>query len=128
MMRTQLNRMAEIGAEFAKLGVQMGMPTGHNYFNKKKDWLDGVQVIYLSPPCRVSSKATIEDDTVFRFKEIGITLKMKKVSCPLDITDEQLDGLIKELEAELEYLRSAEGLLELKEVVDEIWAKTKWVV
>ena len=127
-MRTQLNRIAEIGAEFAKLGVQMGMPTGVNYFNKKKDWLDGVKVIFISPPYKVSSKATIEDDTVFIFKEIGITLKMKKVSCPLDITDKELECLIQELETELEYLRSAEGLLELKEVVDESWAKTKWVV
>ncbi len=127
-MRTQLNRIAEIGAEFAKLGVQMGMPTGHNYFNKKKNWLDGVQVIYISTPYKVSSKATIEDDTVFNFKEIGITLKMKKVSCPLDITDEQLEGLIKELEAELNYLKSTEGLLELRKVIDDTWAKTEWVV
>ena len=104
------------------------MPTGHNYFNKKKDWLDGVKVIYISPPYKVSSKATIEDDTVFIFKEIHITLKMKKVSCPLDITDEQLEGLIKELEAELNYLKSTEGLLELRKVIDDTWAKTEWVV
>ena len=127
-MRTQLNRIAEIGAEFAKLGVQMGMPTGFNYFNKKKDWMDGVQVIYKSPSYKVSAKATLEDWAVFTFKDIRISLKRRKVECPLDITDEQLEGFIKELEAELEYLRSAEGLLELKEVVDEIWAKTKWVV
>ena len=127
-MREQLNRIAEIGAEFAKLGVQMGMPTGYNYFNKKKDWLDGVQVIYTSPFYKVSVKSTLEDDTVFTYKDINIALKRRKVDLPLDITDEQLEGLIKELETELEYLRSSEGLLELKEVVDESWAKTKWVV
>ena len=127
-MREQLNRIAEIGAEFAKLGVQMGMPTGYNYFNKKKDWLDGVQVIYTSPFYKVSVKSTLEDDTVFTFKDIRIALKRRKVDLPLDITDEQLEGLIKELETELEYLKSTEGLLELKEVVDESWAKTKWVV
>lgn len=127
-MRTQLNRIAEIGAEFAKLGVQMGMPTGYNYFNKKKDWLDGVQVVYTSPFYKVSVKSTLEDDTVFVFKDIKIALKRREVDLPLDITDEQLEGFIKELETELEYLRSAEGLLELKEVVDESWAKTKWVV
>ena len=127
-MRTQLNRIAEIGEEFAKLGVQMGMPTGYNYFNKKKDWLDGVQVIYTSPFYKVSVKSTLEDDTVFTFKDIRIALKRRKVDLPLDITDEQLEGFIKELETELEYLRSAEGLLELKEVVDESWAKTNWAV
>ncbi len=127
-MRAQLNRIARIGEEFAKLGVQMGMPTGYNYFNKKKDWLDGVQVIYESPSYKVSAKATLEDWAVFIFKDINISLELRTVGCPLDITDEQLEGFIKELEAELEYLRSAEGLLELKEVVDESWAKTKWVV
>ena len=127
-MRTQLNRIAEIGAEFAKLGIQMGMPTGINYFNKKKDWLDGVQVNYISPPCKVNAKATLDDWAFFIFKDIKISLKRRVVEYPLDITDEQLEGFIKELETELEYLRSAEGLLELKEVVDEIWAKTKWVV
>ncbi len=127
-MRTQLNRIAEIGAEFAKLGVQMGMPTGFNYFNKKKDWLDGVQVIYTSPFYKVSIKSTLEDDAVFMFKDIDIALKRRKVDLPLDITDKELEGLIQELETELEHFRSAEGLLELKEIVDEIWAKTKWVV
>ena len=127
-MREQLYRIAEIGADFAKLVVQMGMPTGFNYFNKKKDWLDVVQVIYTSPFYKVSVKSTLEDDTVFTFKDIDIALKRRKVDLPLDITDEQLEGFIKELETELEYLKSTEGLLELKEVVDESWAKTKWVV
>lgn len=127
-MREQLNRIAEIGAEFAKLGVQMGMPTGFNYFSKKKDWLDGVQVIYTSPFYKVSAKSTLEDDAVFMFKDINIALKRRKVDLPLDITDKEMEGLIQELETELEYFRSAEGLLELKEIVDEIWAKTKWVV
>ena len=127
-MRTQLNRIAEIGAEFAKLGVQMGMPIGYNYFNKKKDWLDGVQVIYTSPFYKVSVKSTLEDDTVFVFKDIKIALKRREVDLPLDITDKELEGLIQELETELEYLKSAEGLLELKEVVDESWAKTNWAV
>ena len=127
-MREQLNRIAEIGEEFAKLGVQMGMPTGYNYFNKKKDWLDGVQVIYKSPFYKVSAKSTLEDDVAFMFKDIRIALKRRKVDLPLDITDKELEGLIQELETELEYFRSAEGLLELKEIVDEIWAKTQWVV
>ena len=127
-MRSQLNRIAEIGEEFAKLGVQMGMPTGYNYFNKKKDWLDGVQVIYTSPFYKVSVKSTLEDDTVFTYKDINIALKRRKVDLPLDITDEQLEGFIKELETELEYLRSSEGLLELKEVVNESWAQTNWMV
>ena len=127
-MRAQLNKIAEIGEEFAKLGVQIGMPTGYNYFNKKKDWLDGVQVIYTSPFYKVSVKSTLEDDAVFMFKDINIALKRRKVDLPLDITDKELEGLIQELETELEYFRSAEGLLELKEIVNEIWAKTKWVV
>ena len=127
-MRAQLNKIAEIGAECSKLGVHMGMPTGYNYFNKKKDWLDGVQVIYTSPSYKVSVKSNLEDDAVFVFKDINIALKRRKVDLPLDITDKELEGLVQELETELEYLRSTEGLLELKEVVDEIWAKTKWVV
>ena len=127
-MRAQLNKIAEIGEEFAKLGVQIGMPTGYNYFNKKKDWLDGVQVIYTSPFYKVSVKSTLEDDAVFMFKDINIALKRRKVDLPLDITDKEMEGLIQELETELEYFRSAEGLLELKEIVNEIWAKTKWVV
>ncbi len=127
-MRAQLNRIAEIGEEFAKLGVQMGMPTGYNYFNKKKDWLDGVQVIYAGSCHRVSVKTTLKDWAVFIYKDIKISLKRRVVEYPLDITDEQLEGFIKELETELEYLRSSEGLLELKEVVDESWAKTNWAV
>lgn len=127
-MRAQLNRIAEIGAEFAKLGVQMGMPTGFDYFSKKKDWLDGVQVIYTSPFYKVSAKSTLEDDTVFTYKDIKIALKRREVDLVLDITDEQLEGLIKELEAELNYLKSTEGLLELRKVIDDTWAKTEWVV
>ncbi len=127
-MRTQLNRIAEIGAEFAKLGVQMGMPTGINYFRKKKNWLDGVKIIYISPPYKVSAKATLEDFAFFSFKDIRISLGRRTVEYPLDITDEQLEGLIKELEAEFEYLKSTEGLLELREVIDGTWDKTKWVI
>ncbi len=126
-MRAQLNRIAEIGEEFAKLGVQMGMPTGFNYFSKKKDWLDGVQVIYTSPFYKVSAKSTLEDDTVFTYKDIKIALKRREVDLVLDITDEQLEGLIKELEAELKYLKSTEGLLELKAVVDDAWNEKKWL-
>ena len=126
-MRAQLNKIAEIGAEFAKLGVQMGMPTGYNYFSKKKDWLDGVQVIYTSPFYKVSAKSTLEDDTVFTYKDIKIALKRREVDLVLDITDEQLEGLIKELEAELKYLKSTEGLLELKAVVDDAWNEKKWL-
>ncbi len=124
-MRAQLNRIARIGEEFAKLGVQMGMPTGFNYFNKKKDWLDGVQVIYKSRSYKVSAKATLEDSAVFIFKDINISLERRTVECPLDITDDQLEDMIKELETELDYLKSTEGLLELRQAIDDAWDKTK---
>ncbi len=124
-MRAQLNRIAEIGAEFAMLGVQMGMPTGYNYFSKKRDWLNGVKIFYTNPPYKVSAKATPEDDTVFMFKDMDMALTRGKVSCPIDITDDQLEDLIKELETELEHLKSTEGLLELRQTIDDAWVKTK---
>lgn len=124
-MRTQLNRIAEIGAEFAKLGVQMGMPTGFNYFRKSKDWLNDVHVIYTNPSYRVSSKSTFDSSTAFVYK--NIVVRGRVVEVPLDITDEQLDEIISVLESELKYLKTAEGLLELKAVVDDAWNEKKWV-
>lgn len=126
-MRTELNRIAEIGAEFAKLGVQMGMPTGFNYFRKSKDWLNDVHVIYTNPSYRVSSKSTFDSSTAFVYKNIVVREREKVVEVPLDITDEQLDEIISELESELKYLKTAEGLLELKAVVDDAWNEKKWV-
>jgi hypothetical protein len=124
-MRTELNRIAEIGAEFAKLGVQMGMPTGFNYFRKSKDWLNDVHVIYTNPSYRVSSKSTFDSSTAFVYK--NIVVRGRVVEVPLDITDKQLDEIISELESELEYLKTAEGLLELKAVVNDAWNERKWV-
>lgn len=124
-MRTELNRIAEIGAEFAKLGVQMGMPTGFNYFRKSKDWLNDVHVIYTNPSYRVSSKSTFDSSTAFVYK--NIVVRGRVVEVPLDITDEQLDEIISVLESELKYLKTAEGLLELKAVVDDAWNEKKWV-
>jgi hypothetical protein len=123
-MRTELNRIAEIGAEFAKLGVQMGMPTGFNYFRKSKDWLNDVHVIYTNPSYRVSSKSTFDSSTAFVYK--NIVVRGRVVEVPLDITDEQLEEIISELESELKYLKTAEGLLELKAVVDDAWNERKW--
>lgn len=127
-MRTQLNRIAEIGEEFAKLGVQMGMPTGFNYFRKSKDWVNDTYVIYTSPQYKVNSKSTFEDTAFFVYKDIKIRLNPNVVEIPLTITDEQLDEMISGLESELEYLKTAEGLLELKAVVDDAWNEKKWVV
>lgn len=124
-MRTELNRIAEIGAEFAKLGVQMGMPTGFNYFRKSKDWLNDVHVIYTNPSYRVSSKSTFDSSTAFVYK--NIVVRGRVVEVPLDITDKQLEEIISELESELEYLKTAEGLSELKAVVDDAWNEKKWV-
>ena len=124
-MRAQLNRIAEIGAEFAKLGIQMGMPTGFNYFRKSKDWLNDAHVIYTNPQYRVSSKSTFDSSTAFVYK--NIVVRGRVVEVPLDITDEQLDEIISKLESELEYLKTAEGLLELKAVVDDAWNEKKWV-
>jgi hypothetical protein len=124
-MRTQLNRIAEIGAEFAKLGVQMGMPTGFNYFRKSKDWLNDVHVIYTNPSYRVSSKSTFDSSTAFVYK--NIVVRGRVVEVPLDITDKQLEEIISVLESELKYLKTAEGLLELKAVVDDAWNEKKWV-
>lgn len=124
-MRTQLNRIAEIGAEFAKLGVQMGMPTGFNYFRKSKDWLNDVHVIYTNPSYRVSSKSTFDSSTAFVYKDIVV--RGRVVEVPLDITDKQLEEIISVLESELKYLKTAEGLLELKAVVDDAWNEKKWV-
>jgi len=124
-MRTELNRIAEIGAEFAKLGVQMGMPTGFNYFRKSKDWLNDVHVIYTNPSYRVSSKSTFDSSTAFVYK--NIVVRGRVVEVPLDITDEQLDEIISVLESKLKYLKTAEGLLELKAVVDDAWNEKKWV-
>ena len=123
-MRTELNRIAEIGAEFAKLGVQMGMPTGFNYFRKSKDWLNDVHVIYTNPSYRVSSKSTFDSSTAFVYK--NIVVRGRVVEAPLDITDEQLEEIISVLESELKYLKTAEGLLELKAVVDDAWNERKW--
>lgn len=123
-MRTELNRIAEIGAEFAKLGVQMGMPTGFNYFRKSKDWLNDVHVIYTNPSYRVSSKSTFDSSTAFVYK--NIVVRGRVVEVPLDITDKQLEEIISELESELEYLKTAEGLSELKAVVDDAWNERKW--
>lgn len=123
-MRTQLNRIAEIGAEFAKLGVQMGMPTGFNYFRKSKDWLNDVHVIYTNPSYRVSSKSTFDSSTAFVYK--NIVVRGRVVEVPLDITDKQLEEIISVLESELKYLKTAEGLLELKAVVDDAWNERKW--
>ncbi len=122
----KLNRIAEIAKEFARLGVQMGMPTGYNYFSKKKDWLDGVQVIYTSPSYKVSVKSTFEDNATFVYKEIDIRLNNERIALPLCITDEQIEAIINELETKLEYLKSTEGLLELKEVVNEVWNSKRW--
>lgn len=124
-MRTELNRIAEIGAEFVKIGVQMGMPTGFNYFRKSKDWLNDVHVIYTNPSYRVSSKSTFDSSTAFVYK--NIVVRGRVVEVPLDITDEQLDEIISVLESELKYLKTAEGLLELKAVVDDAWNEKKWV-
>lgn len=124
-MRTELNRIAEIGAEFAKLGVQMGMPTGFNYFRKSKDWLNDVHVIYTNPSYRVSSKSTFDSSTAFVYK--NIVVRGRVVEVPLDITDKQLEEIISVLESELKYLKTAEGLLELKAVVDDAWNEKKWV-
>lgn len=124
-MRTQLNRIAEIGAEFAKLGIQMGMPTGFNYFRKSKDLLNDVHVIYTNPSYRASSKSTFDSSTAFVYK--NIVVRGRVVEVPLDITDEQLDEIISELESELEYLKTAEGLLELKAVVGDVWNEKKWL-
>jgi hypothetical protein len=126
-MRTQLNRIAEIGAEFAKLGVQMGMPTGFNYFRKSKDWLNDIYMIYTSPQYKVSSKSTFEDAALFVYKDIRLSINPDVVEIPLRITDEQLDVMINELESELKYLKTAEGLLELKAVVEDAWNEKKWV-
>ena len=38
----------------------MGMPTGYNYFNKKKDWLDGVQSQFIQVHYKVSAKVYLE--------------------------------------------------------------------
>ena len=124
-MRTQLNRIAEIGAEFAKLGVQMGMPIGFNYFRKSKDWLNDVHVIYTCPSYRVSSKSTFDSSTAFVYK--NIVVRGRVVEVPLDITDKQLEEIISVLESELKYLKTAEGLLELKAVVNDAWNEKKWV-
>ena len=124
-MRTELNRIAEIGAEFAKLGVQMGMPTGFNYFRKSKDWLNDVHVIYTNPSYRVSSKSTFDSSTAFVYK--NIVVRGRVVEVPLDITDKQLEEIISVLESELKYLKTAEGLLELKAVVNDAWNERKWV-
>lgn len=123
-MRTELNRIAEIGAEFAKIGVQMGMPTGFNYFRKSKDWLNDVHVIYTNPSYRVSSKSTFDSSTAFVYK--NIVVRGRVVEVPLDITDKQLEEIISELESELEYLKTAEGLSELKAVVNDAWNERKW--
>lgn len=123
-MRTQLNRIAEIGAKFAKLGVQMGMPIGFNYFRKSKDWLNDVHVIYTNPSYRVSSKSTFDSSTAFVYK--NIVVRGRVVEVPLDITDKQLEEIISVLESELKYLKTAEGLLELKAVVDDAWNERKW--
>lgn len=124
-MRTQLNRIAEIGAEFVKIGVQMGMPTGFNYFRKSKDWLNDVHVIYTNPSYRVSSKSTFDSSTAFVYK--NIVVRGRVVEVPLDITDKQLEEIISVLESELKYLKTAEGLLELKAVVNDAWNEKKWV-
>ena len=124
-MRTELNRIAEIGAEFAKLGVQMGMPTGFNYFRKSKDWLNDVHVIYTNPSYRVSSKSTFDSSTAFVYK--NIVVRGRVVEVPLDITDKQLEEIISVLESELKYLKTTEGLLELKAVVNDAWNEKKWV-
>lgn len=123
-MRTELNRIAEIGAEFVKIGVQMGMPTGFNYFRKSKDWLNDVHVIYTNPSYRVSSKSTFDSSTAFVYK--NIVVRGRVVEVPLDITDKQLEEIISVLESELKYLKTAEGLLELKAVVDDAWNERKW--
>lgn len=124
-MRTQLKKIAEIAKEFVKLGIQMGMPTGFNYFRKSKDWLNDAHVIYTNPQYRVSSKSTFDSSTAFVYK--NIVVRGRVVEVPLDITDEQLDEIISKLESELEYLKTAEGLLELKAVVDDAWNEKKWV-
>ena len=124
-MRTELNRIAEIGAEFVKIGVQMGMPIGFNYFRKSKDWLNDAHVIYTNPSYRVSSKSTFDSLTVFVYKDIVV--RGRRVEVSLDTTDEQLDEIISKLESELKYLKTAEGLLELKAVVDDVWNEKKWV-
>lgn len=124
-MRTELNRIAEIGAEFVKIGVQMGMPTGFNYFRKSKDWLNDVHVIYTNPSYRVSSKSTFDSSTAFVYK--NIVVRGRVVEVPLDITDKQLEEIISVLESELKYLKTAEGLLELKAVVDDAWNEKKWL-
>ena len=124
-MRTQLKKIAEIAKEFVKLGIQMGMPTGFNYFRKSKDWLNDAHVIYTSPSYRVSSKSTFDSSTAFVYK--SIVVRGRVVEVPLDVTDEQLDEIISKLESELEYLKTAEGLLELKAVVDDAWNEKKWV-
>ena len=124
-MRTQLKKIAEIAKEFVKLGIQMGMPTGFNYFRKSKDWLNDAHVIYTNPQYRVSSKSTFDSSTAFVYK--SIVVRGRVVEVPLDVTDEQLDEIISKLESELEYLKTAEGLLELKAVVDDAWNEKKWV-
>ena len=124
-MRTQLKKIAEIASEFVKLGIQMGMPTGFNYFRKSKDWLNDVHVIYTNPSYRASSKSTFDSSTAFVYK--NIVVRGRVVEVPLDVTDEQLDEMISKLESELEYLKTAEGLLELKAVVGDVWNERKWV-
>ena len=124
-MRTRLNKIAQIASEFVKLGIQMGMPTGFNYFRKSKDWLNDVHVIYTNPSYRVSSKSTFDSSTAFVYK--NIVVRGRVVEVPLDITDKQLEEIISVLESELKYLKTAEGLLELKAVVDDAWNERKWV-
>lgn len=124
-MRTRLNRIAEIASEFVKLGIQMGMPTGLNYFSKKKDWLDGIIVCYINPPYTASSKSSFDSSPSFSYKDVNVS--RSKIEIPLDIADEKLEEIIQELETELEYLKTAEGLLELKQVVDDAWNEKKWV-
>jgi hypothetical protein len=124
-MRTRLNKIAQIASEFVKLGIQMGMPTGFNYFRKSKDWLNDVHVIYTNPSYRVSSKSTFDSSTAFVYK--NIVVRGRVVEVPLDITDKQLEEIISVLESELKYLKTAEGLLELKAVVDDAWNEKKWV-
>lgn len=124
-MRTRLNKIAQIASEFVKLGIQMGMPTGFNYFRKSKDWLNDVHVIYTNPSYRVSSKSTFDSSTAFVYK--NIVVRGRVVEVPLDITDKQLEEIISVLESELKYLKTAEGLLELKAVVDDAWNEKKWL-
>lgn len=122
-MRAQLNRIAEIGAEFAKLGIQMGMPTGFNYFFKSEDWLNDMHVIYTGSKQKFKKKSTLADSASFAYKEISIRLTDRRIELPVTITDKQLEVLISELETKLEYLKSDEGILELKEVIENAWNK-----